>query len=107
MTESWKARGTFLVLLALQEGPKHGYEIASHLKERSAGFFSLSFGALYPILHKLEKEGLIAGEWEDVGASKKKKVYTLTARGRKELSSERQRYQETVSAFSKLLGSKA
>ena len=57
------SRGTFLALLALQDGPKHGYEISTWIEARSRGFFSLSFGALYPILHRLEKEGLVEGAW--------------------------------------------
>jgi len=105
MVEQWKSRGAFMVLLALQDGAKHGYEIASHLRERSDGFFSISFGALYPILHALEKDGLISGDWQPVGA-KPKKVYTLTRAGKKMLGSERERFAEFVGAFGKLLGDK-
>lgn len=106
MTESWRTRGTFLALLALKDGPKHGYEVASHLKEKSEGFFSLSFGALYPLLHKLETDGLIEGTWEDLGA-KRRKVYALTSKGKKALQRERDQHQAYVEAFSKLLGGKA
>ena len=107
MSETWTSRGTFLVLLALQQGPKHGYEISTYLKGRTAGFFSISFGALYPILHRLEKDGLVKGAWEDVGSAKRKKVYALTAKGRRALDGERDRYEATADAFAKLLGSKA
>lgn len=106
MIEPATSRGPFLVLLALRDGPKHGYEIATFLKEKGGGHFSLSFGALYPILHRLEKEGLVRGTWEEVGAAKKKKVYALTARGRKSLAKERGRYEEAVAAFARLLGEK-
>ena len=105
MGESWKSRGPFLVLLALRTGPKHGYEIASWLKDQTDGFFSLSFGALYPILHQMEKDGFVDGSWEEVGATKRRKVYTLTARGREALGEERERYEAYVGAFKRLLGS--
>jgi PadR family transcriptional regulator PadR len=99
MSENWKSRGRFLVLLALADGPKHGYEIATHLKDRSAGFFSLSFGALYPILHKLEKEGLVAGTWVE-----RRKTYQLTRAGKAALADERERHDELVGAFERLFG---
>jgi DNA-binding PadR family transcriptional regulator len=106
MTESWKSRGVLLTLLSLKDKPKHGYEIAAHLKEKTAGFFTISFGALYPILHKLEKDGLIAGAWEDAGVSKRKKVYSLTPAGERALEEERGRYEAFAGAFAKLLGEK-
>jgi len=102
-----RSRGIFLTLLALQDSPKHGYEIASYLKERSGGFFSLSFGALYPILHRLEKGGLVSARWQRVGSSKEKKVYALTAKGRKAIEEERQNYDALAGAFAKLFGGKA
>lgn len=103
MSELIRARGAFLALLALKNGAKHGYEIAAFIKSRSEGFFSLSFGALYPILHKLEKDGLARAVWQDVGESKQKKVYTLTAAGRKALESETVQYRAIMHAFSGLL----
>lgn len=105
MGESWKSRGTFLVLLALRGGPKHGYEIARHLDERSGGFFTLSFGALYPILHRIEQEGLVSARWEAVGESgaKQRKIYALTAKGRRALAAERETFQAIASAFARLL----
>src|SRR5687767_6991045 len=107
MGESWKSRGTFLVLLALKGGGKHGYEIATWLEERSQGFFRLSFGALYPILHKLEKDGLIEGRWEGDDSARRRKVYVLTAQGKASLKEERERYDALAGAFARLLGSKA
>jgi PadR family transcriptional regulator, regulatory protein PadR len=107
-----RSRGTFLALLALDDGPKHGYDIARYLEEKTNGFFSLSFGALYPILHRLERDGLISGDWEEVGAAhrgtekKKKKVYALTAKGRKELKEERAHHEALSEAFARLLATR-
>ena len=104
MPESQSPRGAFLVLVALRGGPKHGYEIAAHLRERSGGVFTLSFGALYPILHRLEKDGLVKGNWQEVGPAKRKKVYALTRRGEVALGAERARFLASAGALSKLLG---
>ena len=104
MADPQSPRGAFLVLLALRDGPKHGYEIAAHLKERSGGVFGLSFGALYPILHRLEKDGLVSGIWQELGPAKRKKVYALTRQGEAALGAEKARYLAFAGALSKLLG---
>lgn len=106
MNDTAKSRSTFLTLLALKDGPKHGYDIATYIEEKTAAFFKLSFGALYPVLHKLEADGLVEGTWDETEGAKRKKVYTLTAEGRKALDEERERHEATVGAFAKLLGSK-
>ena len=103
-TENWKSRSTFLVLLALSHGPKHGYEIARHLEERTNGFFTISYGALYPVLHKLEKDELVTGDWQEGGQTKRRKVYRLTRAGKAALAAERDRYQAFAGAFGRLIG---
>lgn len=105
MGENWKSRSVFLVLLALNDGPKHGYDVAGYLRERTGGFFDISFGALYPVLHKLEKDGLIKGAWEKAGPTRQRKVYELTGRGRRSLGEERERFDALLGAFAKLIES--
>lgn len=104
MLETQPTRGAFLVLIALRAGPKHGYEIAAHLRDRTGGVFTLSFGALYPILHRLEKEGLVSASWHEVGPAKRKKVYALTSAGEAALGAAREHYLALAGALSKLLG---
>jgi PadR family transcriptional regulator PadR len=77
-----KACNEALILGVLAEGPKHGYQIALEIEERSEGFFRFFHGTLYPILHKLEQEGLIRGSWSGKEGSRRRKRYALTARGR-------------------------
>lgn len=91
-------QGLFLVLMALLDGPKHGYEISKHIEARSNGFFRMPFGTLYPILHKLEKAELIKGE--DNG---EKKTYKLTALGRKNAAQEVGEFQEYSKAMNRLV----
>jgi DNA-binding PadR family transcriptional regulator len=68
-----------LLLAVLQQGPLHGYAIASELRERSGGLLEVAEGSLYPVLHKLEKEGLIRSHWEVVNG-RRRRVYAPSAR---------------------------
>jgi PadR family transcriptional regulator, regulatory protein PadR len=75
-----------LILSALGEGKKHGYELAVSIESRSEGFFKFKHGTLYPILHKLEAKGFIKGAWKEEASLRKRKNYTLTPKGRRRLS---------------------
>jgi hypothetical protein len=54
-----------LVMAALDRGAGHGYQLALDVEERSGGAFRFNHGTLYPILHRLEEKGLVAGSWSD------------------------------------------
>lgn len=56
-----------LVLSTLEDGPRHGYQIAIDVEENSNGLFRFRHGTLYPILHRLEDEGFIVGSWSSEG----------------------------------------
>jgi PadR family transcriptional regulator, regulatory protein PadR len=71
-----------VVLSLLRAEPMHGYQIAVEAEERSGGFFAFNHGTLYPILHRLEKAGLIAGSWTDPAEGRARKEYALTRAGR-------------------------
>ena len=72
-----------LILATLADGPRHGYQLALELEERSGGFFRLNHGTLYPILHKLEKDGMIRGSWSEEGQKRRRRQYSLTAKGKR------------------------
>lgn len=76
-----------LILSTLRRGVRHGYQLALEIEERSGGAFAFSHGTLYPILHHLEKEGLIDGEWESGGSRRRKKEYVITDTGTRYLES--------------------
>ena len=91
-----------LILSALQAEARHGYQIALQIEERSGGSFSFSHGTLYPILHQLEKEALIDGQWDEGRGRQKRKTYSLTERGRArlgELFAEWGAFHENLSAI--------
>jgi PadR family transcriptional regulator PadR len=85
-----------LVLSALRSGEKHGYQIALDVETDSNGLFRFRHGTLYPILHRLEEEGLIRGSWSK-GKGRKRKIYSLTGSGERHLTGETSRIQEIVS----------
>ena len=73
-----------IILKLLSENEKlYGYEITQRVKELSGGKISLTFGALYPILHKLEADGIVVTETENVD-NRIRKYYALTSSGKKE-----------------------
>jgi DNA-binding PadR family transcriptional regulator len=70
-----------LILTSLERGAKHGYQLALDLEERGGARFALKHGTLYPILHHLEKRGLIEGDWSTEGPKGRRKSYRLTPLG--------------------------
>lgn len=74
-----------LVLKLICARPSYGYELMSRLKETSEGRFSLKEGTLYPILYRLEDDGMILAKWsQGEGRSAPKKIYEATQNGREE-----------------------
>ena len=93
-----------LILSSLKSGPKHGYQLALDIEERSGGRFGFKHGTLYPILHKLEKEGLIEGAWSDEGQRGKRKRYRLTRDGKDYLRDLRLSWKSLLDRFSEMIG---
>ena len=77
-----------LILKTLALQPMHGYGIGVRLAQISRGVFQVNAGSLFPAIRRLERDGLIAGEWQITENNRRAKYYKLTARGRAELDSE-------------------
>lgn len=82
-----------LVLSVLSEGPLYGYAIIKRVGARSDGSIRLTPGGLYPLLHEMERDGLLLSSWDAVQADseadspgRKRKWYRLSAKGRKRLA---------------------
>ncbi len=92
-----------LVLETITQGETYGYELLSKLKEQSDSLFTLKEGTLYPILYRLEDDGMIQSDWTvQAGRSAPKKMYTATDKGRQENERRWQvwhTFSETVSTF--------
>ena len=93
-----------LILACLEGGPRHGYQIALDIEERGGGFFRFNHGTLYPILHKLEKEGLIKGSWSGEEGGRRRKSYTLMAKGGRYLDQLRSAWHEFLQHFIEVVG---
>jgi PadR family transcriptional regulator PadR len=93
-----------LILTLLQERPMYGYQLSKVLRRRSKGYFEFKEGTLYPALHRMEKEGLIAGQWEVVEEGPSRKHYRLTDKGREELVRSRQEWATFAERLLAILG---
>ena len=89
-----------LILRTLVLGPTHGHAIAKHIQRTSEDLLQVETGSLYPALHRLEAKGWIAASWELSDKGKRAKFYRITPLGRKQLVTERSKWQ----AFSRAMG---
>src|SRR5690242_770143 len=92
-----------LVLRTLQWGPQHGHGIKVAISAQSNDVLKIDHGSLYPALHRLEKQGWLASEWKLTENRQRAKYYRLTASGRRQLQSERTRWQLISEAIRRVL----
>jgi PadR family transcriptional regulator len=91
-----------LLLAVLEPGPRHGYAVIEALRSGSDGALDLPTGTVYPALHRLERAGLIASDWETVGG-RRRRAYHLTAAGHAALSEQRAVWDQFSTAVTALL----
>jgi PadR family transcriptional regulator PadR len=92
-----------LILAVLRDGPIHGYAIAREIERRSGQALRCKEGTLYPVLHALEQQGLIAGEWQTEDSGRPRKVYVLTPAGHTALDERTRTWSEFASAIERVL----
>jgi transcriptional regulator len=92
-----------LVLQTLQWGPQHGYGISQAIKANSGDVLRVDTGSLYPALHRLERQGWVSAEWKVSDNNQSVKVYRLTPEGKKQLASERSRWEQLSEAIARAL----
>jgi len=68
--------------------PLHGYEIIQRLEARSEGMFQFKEGLIYPTLHRMQKDGLLTSRWLGEPGTRRRKVYSVTDKGRRQLEAE-------------------
>ena len=95
-----------LILKTLSDGAMHGLAISRRIREDTADLLHVEEGALYPALHRLERDGLLAAEWGVSEKNRRAKFYALTDAGRRELKQEVANWTRHTEAVSKLLGVK-
>lgn len=99
--EELKGHLDALILSVLVGGPLHGYAVIEELKRRSGGALALPEGTVYPALHRLERSGLLKSSWSD--GARRRRVYRLTARGRRELGERRDSWREFAATIEAVL----
>lgn len=93
-----------LILQGLSIDTMHGYRIAHWIRDRSRGVLEVEQGALYPALHRLNRKGLILGEWGETEQGRRARFYRLTEKGRLTLEGEQARWAEHARAVNAVLG---
>src|SRR5215204_343399 len=108
-TPSDLVQGTLhmLILKTLALEPMHGYGIGVRLAQISKGVFQVNAGSLFPSLRRLERDGLIAGDWRITENNRRAKYYTLTSSGRARLRRERRDWELQASAIARILQASA
>ena len=86
------ASATPLVLAILAEGDIYGYAIIKRVADLSGGEMQWTDGMLYPVLHRLERQGLVAAKWVAAESGRQRKYYRITKDGRAELAAQRRKW---------------
>jgi DNA-binding PadR family transcriptional regulator len=92
------------ILAVLAETPCHGYELVERLRCRSEGVFELGEGTVYPLLYKLEARDWIEGKWDAGSGRRRRRVYRITPRGRRQLAQRTKQWSELVRGMTLVLG---
>jgi PadR family transcriptional regulator PadR len=92
-----------LVLSILARGDSYGYAIIQEVRKLSGGKLEWTEGMLYPVLHRLEREGLVASRWDAAESGRKRKYYRLKNSGAKALAKDRRQWNAVQAVLAKLL----
>ena len=93
------ASATPLVLAILAERDSYGYAILKRVSELSGGRLEWSDGMLYPVLHRLERLGYVAGKWQKSESGRRRKYYRITPQGKAQLAAERLQWRAVDAAL--------
>ncbi len=93
-----------LILKTILLAPAHGHTIAHAIEQSSDEVLQVEHGSLYPALHRLEDQSLIASFWGTSENNRKAKYYRITPEGKKYLIRERSRWESLVNAVVRVLG---
>ena len=93
-----------LILDVISRGPSYGYQIAQTVMSQSKGYFELKEGSLYPALHRVERQKLLASHWEETADSRRRKFYRLTPMGKQALEAKRDEWARFTEGVNGVLG---
>lgn len=92
-----------LILKTVALEPLHGYGVGLRIEQISKGIFRINAGSLFPALRRLERQGLIKGEWRATENNRHAKYYMLTEEGRKKLKTQAREWQTQSGAIARIL----
>jgi PadR family transcriptional regulator PadR len=92
-----------LILKTLALQPMHGYGIGVRIEQISRGVFQVNAGSLFPAFRRLERDGLIKGEWRATENNRRAKYYAMTAQGRAKLKRDTQEWEAQAAAIARIL----
>ena len=101
--ELLKGSTDLLVLTLIEKEPMYGYQMIKELSKKSENVFNLQEGTLYPILHTLEEKNYISSYWDE-STSKKRKYYSITENGRKQLKAKKQEWELFSAKVNQVIG---
>lgn len=93
-----------IILSILREGRTYGYAIVQRIHELSDGALQWSDGTIYPVLHKLETDGLVNSTWLEADSGRRRKYYSLTPAGHAAFEVEKQHWLDIDSILAGLWG---
>lgn len=93
-----------LILQTLAAGAKHGLDVLRRIEATGSNLLRVEEGALYPALHRLERDGLIEGDWGVSDRGRRARFYRLTAAGEEMLGAETERWRDHAAAVAAVLG---
>jgi PadR family transcriptional regulator PadR len=93
-----------IILSLLLSGESYGYQIIKRVRLVSGGALEWTSAMLYPVLHRMEKDGLIRSYWKASDENRLRKYYALTDSGLEELAAGREQWRGVQEALRKLLG---
>ena len=100
--ERKKGSAEMLVLALLEDRPRHGYDIAKLIEQRSGGILQFHVASLYPMLYRFERRGWILGRWLEKAGQRRRRYYRLTPAGRKVLAEQRRTWREFIQALERV-----
>ncbi len=93
-----------LILRTLLFGPNHGREIARHIQRTTDDVLQIEHGSLYPALHRMERNGWLASNWEmSSDHNRRLRYYCLTPAGRKQLVREETKWKQLANAIARIM----
>ncbi|MEO9485372.1 MAG: helix-turn-helix transcriptional regulator [Ekhidna sp.] len=96
------ASTTPIILTILLAGEDYGYEIIKKVRQYSSGNLDWSEPMLYPVLHRLERNGQIKSQWRILDNGRKRKYYSITSEGRTLLAEKKEEWEKMIEMLAKM-----